>query len=104
MKHLLLLLLISTFLLFNSEVQVNQINVNKRLQGVILLNNTLAIFEPRIDSSIRVSVRTKSSATPISGTIRYIGGGSLLNGKCICRVAHPLKAFSGAFPTHLIKI
>lgn len=84
-----LLFSISTFLFFNSHAQVTQINANKSLQGVIQLNNTLAIFNSGVDSSIWVSDGTEIGTIQISDTIKYIGGGGLLNGKYIFKGYSP---------------
>ncbi|MEO8961831.1 MAG: T9SS type A sorting domain-containing protein [Ginsengibacter sp.] len=88
MKQLLLFSAL-TFLFFNSHAQVTQINANKSLHGVTPLNNTLAIFESRIDESIWVSDGTKDGTFQISDTIKYIGGGDLLNGKYIFKGTSP---------------
>ncbi|MEO9003229.1 MAG: T9SS type A sorting domain-containing protein [Ginsengibacter sp.] len=88
MKQLLLFLVI-TFLFFISHAQVTQINANKSLHGVTQLNNTLAIFQSGIDASIWVSDGTKDGTFQISDTIKYIGGGGLLNGKYIFKGQSP---------------
>lgn len=66
-----------------SKEQVTQINANKSLTAVTVLNATSAIFESEIDSSIWVSNGTMAGTTQISDTIKYVGYGALLNGKFI---------------------
>jgi len=80
---------VSLVVYVSAHAQVTQINANKSLHGVIPLNSTLAIFESGVDSSIWVSDGTKANTIQISDTIKYIGGGALLNGKYIFKGKSP---------------
>jgi len=78
-----LLFSLSILLALGSNEQVTQINANKALSGVTVLNTTLVIFKSEIDSSIWVSDGTLAGTVQISDTIKYAGYGALLNGKFI---------------------
>ncbi len=84
------LLLPAFFLLsFFSKGQVTQINSNKSLTAITPLNNTIALFESGLDSSIWISDGTAAGTVQISDTIKYIGYGGLLNGKFIFKGISP---------------
>ena len=84
------LLLLNFFLLFLfSKEQVTQINANKSLTAITPLNNTLALFESPLDSSVWVSDGTAGGTFQITDTIKYFGFGSLLNGKFIFKGISP---------------
>ncbi|MEO6818582.1 MAG: ELWxxDGT repeat protein [Ginsengibacter sp.] len=84
------LFLALSFIFFgNALAQVTQINANKSLHGVAQINNTLAIFDSGVDSSIWVSDGTKAGTIQISDTIKSIGSGGVLNGKYIFKGLSP---------------
>ena len=84
-----LLSLIFLLLFLYSKEQVTQINANKSLVAITPLNNTIALFESDIDSSIWISDGTAAGTVQISDTIKYIGYGDLLNGKYIFKGISP---------------
>ena len=84
-----LLLLIFFLLSFLSKEQVTQINSNKSLTAITPLNNTIALFESGVDSSIWISDGTAAGTIQITDTIKYLGYGDLLNGKFIFKGISP---------------
>jgi ELWxxDGT repeat protein len=74
---------------FFSKEQVTQINANKSLVDITALNNTIALFKSKLDSSIWISNGTLAGTIQISDTIKYIGYGALLNGKFIFKGISP---------------
>ncbi|HET7115253.1 MAG TPA: T9SS type A sorting domain-containing protein [Hanamia sp.] len=79
----------SLILYASANAQVTQINSNKSLEPVVQLNNTEALFESGVDSSVWVSDGTLAGTFSITDTIKYVGAGSLLNGKFIFKGMSP---------------
>ena len=83
MKKLLLFTFAVFFLSLFSDAQVTQINNNKSLSPVGLLNNNLAIAISDIDQTLWATDGTLAGTVQLSTTIQDLGGGLVLNGKYI---------------------
>lgn len=83
MKKLLLSCVGCVVFIVNLLAQVTQINANKSLNGIAVLNSTNAILVSVIDSTLWVSDGTLAGTFQLSDTIRYNYGGALLSSKYV---------------------